>query len=123
MYGVGTSMLYFPVLAVAPEYFDTHRGFAMGFTLSAAGLGGLCYAPVTRTLLTKVGIRWTLRILGIVNCTLCLPIAGSTPASRSLRKRPTMVDLSITKKPAFYPASNCSNGTGCWELYAPNFSA
>jgi MFS family permease len=101
MYGVGTSMLYFPVLAVAPEYFDTHRGSAMGFILSAAGLGGLCYAPVTRILLTKIGIRWTLRMLGIVNFAVSIPIAWSTPASRSLSKRPTMVDLSIAKKPAF----------------------
>jgi MFS family permease len=98
---VGTSMLYFPVLAVAPEYFDAHRGFAMGFILSAAGLGGLCYAPIIRVLLTKIGIRWTLRTLGIVNFAVSMPIAWSTPASRSLSKRPTMVDLSIAKKPAF----------------------
>jgi hypothetical protein len=30
MYGVGISLLYFPILAVAPEYFDAHRGSAMG---------------------------------------------------------------------------------------------
>ena len=101
MYGVGTSMLYFPVLAVAPEYFDAHRGSAMGFILSAAGLGGLCYAPVTRVLLTNIGIRWTLRTLGIANFVICLPIVWSTPPSRSLSRRPTLVDLSIAKKPAF----------------------
>jgi MFS family permease len=101
IYGAGTSMLYFPVLAVAPEYFDAHRGSAMGFILSAAGLGGLCYAPVTRILLTKIGIRWTLRTLGMVNFAVSIPIVWSTPPSRSLIKRPTMVDLSIAKKPAF----------------------
>lgn len=94
-------MLYFPVLAVAPEYFDAHRGSAMGFILSAAGLGGLCYAPVTRVLLTNIGIRWTLRTLGIANFVICLPIVWSTPPSRSLSRRPTLVDLSIAKKPAF----------------------
>jgi MFS family permease len=34
IYGVGTSLIYFPVLAVAPEYFDAHRGSAMGFVSS-----------------------------------------------------------------------------------------
>jgi len=98
---VGTSLLYFPVLAVAPEYFDAHRGSAMGFILSAAGLGGLCYAPATRLLLTKMGIRWTLRILGITGFAIAAPIVWTTPSSRSLTKRPTLVNLSIAKKPAF----------------------
>ena len=101
MYGLGTSLLYFPVLAVAPEYFDAHRGSAMGFILSAAGLGGLCYAPVTRVLLTTIGIRWTLRTIGISSFVIAIPICYTTPPSRSLSKRPTLVNLSIAKKPAF----------------------
>ena len=101
MYGVGTSCLYFPVLAVAPEYFDAHRGAAMGLILSAAGVGGLTYAPVTRVLLSKIGIRWTLRTLGLVNLTLALPIAYLTPPSRVRSKRPTLVNVTLAKKPAF----------------------
>ena len=101
MYGVGTSMLYFPVLAVAPEYFDAHRGSAMGFILSGAGIGGLAYAPATRALLAKVGVRWTLRALGLVNFAIAVPIVLSTPSSRSLTKRPTLVNVSLAKKPAF----------------------
>lgn len=27
-------MLYFPIISMAPEYFDKHRGAAMGFILS-----------------------------------------------------------------------------------------
>src|SRR5207249_4491623 len=71
------------------------------FILSAAGLGGLCYAPVTRVLLTKIGIRWSLRAIGISSFAIAIPIALTTPPSRSLSKRPTLVNLSIAKKPAF----------------------
>lgn len=39
LYGVGSSMMYFPILSVAPEYFDQHRGSAMGVILSGAGVG------------------------------------------------------------------------------------
>ena len=94
-------MLYFPILAVAPEYFDAHRGSAMGFILSASGVGGLIYAPLSRVLLAKIGIRWTLRMLGIVNFAIALPIAWSTPAPRSTTRRPTLVNMSIARKPTF----------------------
>jgi MFS family permease len=101
MYGVGTSLLYFPCLAVAPEYFDAHRGSAMGFILSAAGLGGLTYAPAVRAMLANLGAPWTLRTLGLVNFTLSLPIAYYTPSSRNRAKRPTLVDIKVARKPAF----------------------
>jgi nitrate/nitrite transporter NarK len=119
-------MLYFPVLAVAPEYFDAHRGFAMGFVLSAAGLGALCYAPVVRVLLTKIGIRWTLRTLGISSFAIATPVAFNTPPSRSLSKRPTLVNLSIAKKPAFILqaiAAMCQAGGNLVPLtFLPDFS-
>ncbi|KIV97834.1 hypothetical protein PV10_01539 [Exophiala mesophila] len=101
IYGVGTCLLYFPVVAVAPEYFDAHRGSAMGFILSAAGLGGLTYAPVTRVLLHRTGAAWTLRILGIVNLGISIPVALATPPSRSLSRRATLVDIKIARKGTF----------------------
>ena len=101
IYGIGTSLVYFPVLAVAPEYFDAHRGSAMGFILSGAGVGGLVYAPAARVLLTKMGAPWTLRIFGMVNFAICLPIVLTTPSSRSISKRPTLVDMRLAKRPTF----------------------
>ncbi|EXJ95020.1 hypothetical protein A1O1_00138 [Capronia coronata CBS 617.96] len=101
IYGVGTSLLYFPVLAVAPEYFDAHRGSAMGFILSAAGLGGLVYAPAARVMLAKLGAAWTLRIFGLINFAISIPVVLGTPPSRSLSKRPTLVDVRIAKRATF----------------------
>ena len=101
LYGIGSSLLYFPVMAVAPEYFDAHRGSAMGIILSGAGVGGLCYAEATRALLAKIGVRWTLRALGIFNFALAIPIVLITPSSRTRTKRPTLVSIRLAKKPAF----------------------
>ncbi|KIX02085.1 uncharacterized protein Z518_08024 [Rhinocladiella mackenziei CBS 650.93] len=101
IYGIGTSLLYFPILAVAPEYFDAHRGSAMGFILSAAGVGGLVYAPAARAMLAKLGAAWTLRTFGLVNFVLCIPIVLGTPLSRSLSKRPTLVDVRLAKRLTF----------------------
>ncbi|KAK3066206.1 hypothetical protein LTS18_001909, partial [Coniosporium uncinatum] len=101
LYGVGSSMLYFPILSVAPEYFDSRRGAAMGVILSGAGLGGLALAPIIRVLLDSVGVRWTLRALGLLNLVIGLPIAWSASPSRSSTRRPTLVNINIAKKPAF----------------------
>lgn len=94
-------MLYFPLLSVAPEYFTNHRGSAMGLILSGSGVGGLLYAPVTRALLSRLGVRWTLRILGLSSFAIALPIALSVRPSRSSVRRPTLVNVSLAKKPTF----------------------
>lgn len=101
LYGIGSSMLYFPAVSVAPEYFDSHRGAAMGVILSAAGIGGLVFPPVITTLLSRFGPRWTLRALCFINLFIAVPIALITPRPRSTRRRPTLVNLSIAKKPTF----------------------
>lgn len=41
MYGIGSSMFYFPIMSITPVYFDRHRGFAMGAILAGSGVGGI----------------------------------------------------------------------------------
>ncbi|KAI1857745.1 uncharacterized protein JN550_013081 [Neoarthrinium moseri] len=80
--GIGMSLLYFPLLAPAPEYFTNHRATAMGFILAGGGAGGLIFSPVIRALLTSVGGRWTLRIYAVFNLVAGLPVAWAVPRSR-----------------------------------------
>ncbi|KAI0320052.1 MFS general substrate transporter [Amylostereum chailletii] len=75
LYGIGSSLLYYPILSLTPPYFDRHRGFAMGIVLAGSGVGGLVLAPALHQLLETVGIQWTLRILGLWNAAVCIPIA------------------------------------------------
>ncbi|KAG7089968.1 hypothetical protein E1B28_011593 [Marasmius oreades] len=75
LYGLGASMYYFPILAITPLYFDRHRGFAMGIVLAGSSLGGLVFAPVQQYLLDHHGIQWTLRILGIWNFAVGIPVS------------------------------------------------
>jgi len=101
LYGIGSSMMYFPILSVAPEYFDQHRGSAMGFVLSGAGIGGLVLSPIIRILIAKISIRWTLRFLCFFNLLVSLPIALTAAPSRFTSRRVTHIDISLAKKPAF----------------------
>ena len=73
----------------------------MGFVLSAAGLAGLAYSLILPILLNQVGVRWCLRVMALENLAISLPIAIVALASRSLTRRPTLVNLRLAKKPAF----------------------
>ncbi|KAF7941283.1 hypothetical protein BELL_0001g00230 [Botrytis elliptica] len=101
LYGIGSSFLYYPILSTAPEYFTTHRGSAMGFILSGAGIGGLVFSPLIRFLLTSIGPRWTLRLLSLLVLIIALPIAATAAPSRFIGRRQTHVDLKLAIKPAF----------------------
>ncbi|KAI1190046.1 major facilitator superfamily domain-containing protein [Nemania serpens] len=107
--GFGMSLLYFPLLAPAPEYFTTHRATAMGFILAGGGAGGLIFSPVIRALLSSVGGRWTLRIFALFYVISGLPIAWSVPRSRfagvsaenTPERRDTHVSRSLASSPVF----------------------
>ncbi|OTB17730.1 hypothetical protein K445DRAFT_315488 [Daldinia sp. EC12] len=107
--GFGMSLLYFPLLAPAPEYFTSHRATAMGFILAGGGIGGLILSPVIRALLSSVGGRWTLRICAVFNLFAGLPIAWAVPRSRFAttptaersERRNTHVSRSLASRPTF----------------------
>lgn len=101
LYGIGSSLLYFPILSVTPEYFSTHRGTAMGIVLSGSGIGGLVLSPLIRLLLAHLGVRWTLRFLSFFNLLISLPISLTVAPSRFLNRRQTHVDIKLALKPAF----------------------
>ncbi|CAK7567120.1 MAG: hypothetical protein SEPTF4163_005082 [Sporothrix epigloea] len=82
LYGLGSSMLYFPLLGPAPEYFSRHRATALGLILSGGGIGSLVLSPVVRALLSAVGGRWTLRILAGLYVAIGAPVAWAVPPSR-----------------------------------------
>lgn len=68
-------MYYFPIMTMTPTYFDKHRGFAVGFVLSGSGVGGVVMALVLQTLLNGYGVHWALRILGVWNLVVGIPVA------------------------------------------------
>jgi MFS family permease len=65
LFGLGSSIVYFPSLGIISHWFDKKKGLASGLAISGAGLGGLCLGPIVQLLLTNVGLEWTLRLTGI----------------------------------------------------------
>lgn len=107
-------MYYFPIISLTPVYFDAHRGFAMGFILAGNGAGGLVLAPMISSLISKYGIRWALRALGIWNLILGLPVACIIRKRQGFGGGNTRVGLRLIKKGTFlYQVSGASlRGSG-----------
>ncbi|KAF8833209.1 MFS general substrate transporter [Paxillus ammoniavirescens] len=101
LYGVGSSMYYFPIMSLTPVYFDAHRGFAMGLILSGSGAGGLAFAPVVNSLITKYGIRWALRTLGIWNLVVRIPVACIIRKRQGFGCGDTRVAFGLAKRGTF----------------------
>lgn len=60
----------------------------MGIAMAGSGAGGLVLAPVTQALLSRYGTAVTLRILGVWNLVICIPISfvvRNHPAFRPVR--------------------------------------
>ncbi|KAF9914410.1 hypothetical protein BX616_008379 [Lobosporangium transversale] len=72
LFGIGSALAYYPAIAVPSHYFTKRRGLATGIAVSGVGAGGLILAPLTHKLIEKVGIFWSLRILGL----LCFIVCG-----------------------------------------------
>ncbi|QDS73722.1 hypothetical protein FKW77_003657 [Venturia effusa] len=100
--GIGSALMYNPVMMVAPEYFSEKvRGKAMGFISAGAGVGGLVYSPLIRFMNDKYGIRVTLWFLGVFVGSTGLLIACFTPPPRPSTRR-TFLPKAVRKDPVLY---------------------
>jgi len=108
--------LYYPLVAFIPAFFDRHRGAAMGFVLAGSGVGGLVMAPVLHVLLTRVGVRWSLRIFGLWNLLVCVPVAYAVRRPPGYRNA-TRVSLNLAKQGTFlFQVSTTRNRLQCRSL-------
>ncbi|KAJ7020173.1 MFS general substrate transporter [Mycena alexandri] len=105
LYGLGSSLYYFPIMSIAPTYFDRHRGFAMGCILSGAGIGGLVMAPVLQVLLDRYGVRTALRILAGWNFAVGVPVScvirRRVRFDRAANGASTRINMSLVKRGTF----------------------
>ncbi|TPX11914.1 uncharacterized protein E0L32_007412 [Thyridium curvatum] len=83
--GIGTCLSYMVAVTVAPTWFTSRRGLAMGIILSGTGVGGLVWAPSMTASVEHMGFRNTLRVSGAFSA-VCVAAAsmalGWEPATR-----------------------------------------
>ncbi|KAG0037638.1 hypothetical protein BGZ82_002132 [Podila clonocystis] len=65
LFGLGAGMSIFTSIAVPVQWFNKRRGLASGITVAGSGIGGAALAPLNRFLISQLGFRWALRIMGL----------------------------------------------------------
>jgi MFS family permease len=64
--GMGVGITYGVPMAVVARWFPDRKGLAVGLTIIGFGLSPLITAPLANTLIATMGIRPTLRLMGLV---------------------------------------------------------
>ncbi|KAF9126275.1 hypothetical protein BGW39_006747 [Mortierella sp. 14UC] len=101
LFGVGGGLVFFSSISVTAQYFEKRRGLANGIAVAGSGIGGLAISPLTRYLITQVGIRWTQRIMGFaVLGFMSAVFAFIRPRVQAVKKGP-IFDMSIIRVPGF----------------------
>ena len=62
--GLGTSFVYWPAISSIPQWFDKWRGTGVGMAALGAGIGNLIFALAGESIITGLGWRNTLRVMG-----------------------------------------------------------
>lgn len=112
------------MISLLPRFFDRNRGFALGFVLAGNGIGGLVLSPMTQSLIDKIGIRWTLRVLGLMTLLMMTPVAFVLRQAPGFEERRHQRDAKATtsstvfRKPEFYAQVYLPRYPWCPSAYA-----
>lgn len=69
--GIGATLIYCPIVNVAPEYFPKRQGLAIGIIGSGACASGFIYGPLIEELIKRIGIRKAFLALGLMSFVIC----------------------------------------------------
>jgi MFS family permease len=89
--GLGTSLIYFPAIAVIAQWWDKKLPLANGLAMAGSGFGGMTYSALTQVLLDRLDTSRTLLILGAISLgllgiALCMMKTRIVPTSTTIRK-------------------------------------
>ncbi|KAI8062652.1 major facilitator superfamily domain-containing protein [Gongronella butleri] len=100
LYGFSATFAFSPAIALPSQWFVKKRAFVTGLAVSGSGIGGVCMSPMAQALITELGYRNALRVMGSMMFAL-LAIATALARSRwNLKSSPghkwyELVDTSL----------------------------
>ncbi|KAJ6117139.1 hypothetical protein N7512_006864 [Penicillium capsulatum] len=117
--GLGTSFCFMVVSVTPAQYFKAKRGIANGIVYAGGGLGGTVLSFILDALLQKVGIAWTLRILGF------MIIGTGVPAAYLVKERAPIVRAKRVEWSLFrdirFTTLFLTGAIGTFPLFVPAF--
>ncbi|ETW79330.1 MFS monocarboxylate transporter [Heterobasidion irregulare TC 32-1] len=97
--GFGTSLCFMTCGSLPAQYFKRRRGLANGFVFAGGGIGGGVWSLSISSLIDRVGIPWTFRILGLITLTTTMPAAMLL--KERVRRAPATVEWRLFLDPKF----------------------
>jgi MFS family permease len=129
MYGLGFTLLYFPILRMLNEWFVERRGLAYGVMFAGGGFSGVGYPFLLEVLLSRYGHQTTLRAVAVGLFVLVLPVVPLLKGRLPVAGRGALrgLDVSFFRQPLFYvfALSNLVQGLGYYipGLYLPTYAS
>ncbi|TVQ12975.1 MAG: MFS transporter [Leptolyngbya sp. DLM2.Bin27] len=75
--GTGVGLTYGVPMVIVARWFPERKGLAVGLTIIGFGLSPLITAPLANSLIGSIGVRPTLRLLGLVFMVVIVAIAAT----------------------------------------------
>ncbi|KAJ5961928.1 hypothetical protein N7501_006869 [Penicillium viridicatum] len=101
-FGWGMGFLFVGSVGITPQWFDKHRGVAMGINAAGSGLGGLIYSLAVGAIIPRYGLGWAFRILGIISCVVNLVCCNLLrDRNKAVGSRFTAFHLPLLRRPEF----------------------
>lgn len=102
LFGLGAGMSIFTSIAIPVQWFNKRRGLASGITVAGSGVGGAALAPLNRFLISKVGFRWALRVMGMSFVVIILSVLVCIRTRIPIGRRGGPIfDFSLFREPGF----------------------
>ncbi|XP_014208622.1 monocarboxylate transporter 12-like [Copidosoma floridanum] len=88
MMGIGAGLCYPVTIYIVSEYFERRRGLATGLCISGSTIGTVVLSPLLQFLITKLGHRYTVLILGGLVATTMICALFYHPVERHMKLVP-----------------------------------
>ncbi|KAJ1023587.1 hypothetical protein NDA16_003204 [Ustilago loliicola] len=92
--GIFGGNLFTTVILWLPDWWDRRRGFATALIFAGSAIGGILWPIIFTQLLERIGFRWTLRTLALIQ----LVVSGSAVMCLAPGRRPTPTSKPIRWK-------------------------
>lgn len=99
--GIGGGLVWIPALSVVGTYFSKRQSLALSICACGNSLGGLFYAAILQNVLPKLGLGWTLRVIGFVFMASMIPANFLLKPRRIKRSTGPIIEWNAFKEPPY----------------------
>ncbi|KAM5463053.1 hypothetical protein MauCBS54593_007712 [Microsporum audouinii] len=101
-FGFGIGVIFVTSVSIIPQWFRRKRSIANSLAAAGSGIGGLSYSLAAGSLIPKVGLGWTFRVLGL--CSFAMNLIASNlmrDRNKAIGSRYRAFHFPLLKRPEF----------------------